>query len=87
VNYVLKKNPYAEELRLARSADPDPVVASAGWALATERVARKPEGLELAGLLDVIEAEMSDAPDRPQWAMNHRLARAVCTVTPVFANL
>lgn len=29
VNYVVKKNPHAEELRLAWSADPDPVVASA----------------------------------------------------------
>jgi 3-methyladenine DNA glycosylase AlkD len=75
VNYVVKKNPHAEELRLAWSAVPDPVVASAGWALTTERVARKPEGLDLAGLLDVIEAEMSDAPDRLQWAMNHCLAQ------------
>ncbi|WP_199844034.1 DNA alkylation repair protein [Streptomyces albireticuli] len=74
VNYVVKKNPHAEELRLAWSADPDPVVASAGWALTTERVAKKPEGLDLAGLLDVIEAEMKDAPDRLQWAMNHCLA-------------
>jgi 3-methyladenine DNA glycosylase AlkD len=75
VNYVVKKSPHAEELRLAWSADPDPVVASAGWALTTERVARKPEGLDLAGLLDVIEAEMKDAPDRLQWAMNHCLAQ------------
>lgn len=75
VNYVVKKNPHSEELRLAWSADPDPVVASAGWALTTERVARKPEGLDLAGLLDVIEAEMKDAPDRLQWAMNHCLAQ------------
>ena len=75
VNYVVKKNPHSEELRLAWSADPDPVVASAGWALTTERVAKKPEGLDLAGLLDVIEAEMKDAPDRLQWAMNHCLAQ------------
>ncbi|MEU4067885.1 DNA alkylation repair protein [Streptomyces wedmorensis] len=75
VNYVVKKNPHAEELRVAWSADPDPVVASAGWALTTERVARKPEGLDLPGLLDVIEADMKDAPDRLQWAMNHCLAR------------
>ncbi len=75
VNYVVKKSPHAEELRLAWSADPDPVLASAGWALTTERVARKPEGLDLAGLLDVIEAEMRDAPDRLQWAMNHCLAQ------------
>jgi 3-methyladenine DNA glycosylase AlkD len=75
VNYVVKKNPHSEELRLAWFADPDPVVASAGWALTTERVAKEPEGLDLPGLLDVIEAEMKDAPDRLQWAMNHCLAQ------------
>ena len=75
VNYVVKKSPHCEELRLAWFADPDPVVASAGWALTTERVAKQPEGLDLAGLLDVIEAEMKDAPDRLQWAMNHCLAQ------------
>jgi 3-methyladenine DNA glycosylase AlkD len=75
VNYVVKKNPHSEELRMAWSADPDPVVASAGWALTTERVAKKPEGLDLAELLDVIEAAMRDAPDRLQWAMNHCLAQ------------
>jgi len=75
VNYVVKNNPHSEELRLAWSADPDPVVASAGWALTTERVSKKPDGLDLAGLLDGIEAEMKDAPDRLQWAMNHCLAQ------------
>jgi 3-methyladenine DNA glycosylase AlkD len=75
VNYVVKKNPHSEQLRLAWFADPDPVVASAGWALTTERVAKKPAGLDLAGLLDVIEAEMKGAPDRLQWAMNHCLAQ------------
>lgn len=75
VNYVVKKNPHAQELRAVWTADPDPVVASAGWALTTERVAKRPEGLDLPGLLDVIEAEMKDAPDRLQWAMNHCLAQ------------
>ncbi|QKG20019.1 hypothetical protein ACTIVE_1655 [Actinomadura verrucosospora] len=74
VNYVVKKSPHAEDLRLAWFADPDPVVAAAGWALTAERVVKKPEGLDLAGLLDVIEAEMKDAPDRLQWAMNTCLA-------------
>src|SRR5262249_51960865 len=74
-NYVVKKNPHAEQLRLAWSADPDPVVASAGWALTAERVTKKPAGLDLAGLLDVIETEMKDAPDRLQWAMNNCLAQ------------
>jgi 3-methyladenine DNA glycosylase AlkD len=75
VNYVVKKSPHAEELRVAWFADPDPVVASAGWALTSERVVKKPEGLDLEGLLDIIEAEMKGAPDRLQWAMNHCLAQ------------
>ncbi|MFE0103611.1 DNA alkylation repair protein [Streptomyces sp. NPDC059009] len=72
---VAKKSPHAEELRLAWTADPDPAVASAGWALTTDRVQKKPKGLDLAGLLDVIEAELKDAPDRLQWAMNFCLAQ------------
>jgi 3-methyladenine DNA glycosylase AlkD len=75
VNYVVKKSPHAEELRLAWFADPDPVVASAAWALTAERVAKKPQGLDLAGLLDTIEAQMKDAPDRLQWEMNACLAQ------------
>ncbi|MEO3799401.1 DNA alkylation repair protein [Nonomuraea sp. B1E8] len=75
LNYVVKKSPHAEELRLAWFADPDPAVASAGWALTADRVAKQPEGLDLPGLLDVIEAEMKDAPDRLQWAMNTCLAQ------------
>ncbi|MFM9370096.1 DNA alkylation repair protein [Streptomyces sp. Da 82-17] len=75
VSYVVKKSPYAEELRVAWTADPDPAVASAGWALTAERVVKRPEGLDLAGLLDVVEAEMKDAPERLQWAMNACLAQ------------
>lgn len=75
VNYVVKRNPYAEELRPAWSTDPDPVVASAGWALTSERVAKKPEDLDLTELLDTIEAKMKDAPARLQWAMNQCLAQ------------
>lgn len=70
VNYVVKKSPHAEALRLRWFADADPVVRSAGWALTTERVIKKPEGLDLSALLDEIEAEMADAPSRLQWAMN-----------------
>lgn len=75
VNYVVKKSTHAEDLRVAWFADADPVVASAGWALTTERVVRKPAGLDLVLLLDTIEAEMQGAPDRLQWAMNHCLAQ------------
>nr|WP_308125563.1 DNA alkylation repair protein [Nonomuraea ceibae] len=75
VSYVVKKSPHAEELRVAWFADPDPVVASAGWALTSERVTKKPEGIDLAGLLDLVEKEMKDAPERLQWAMNTCLAQ------------
>ncbi|GGS35229.1 DNA alkylation repair protein [Actinokineospora fastidiosa] len=75
VNYVVKKSQHAEALRVAWLADPDPVVASAGWALTSDRVVKKPAGLDLPGLLDVIEARMGGAPDRLQWAMNHCLAQ------------
>ena len=74
MNYIVKKSPHAEELRQRWFADTDPVVASAGWALTTERVTKKPEGLDLVSLLDQIEAEMKGAPERLQWAMNECLA-------------
>lgn len=72
---IVKKSRCAEELRVAWFDDPDPVVASAGWALTVDRVAKKPDGLDLPGLLDVIETEMKAAPERLQWAMNHCLAQ------------
>lgn len=75
INYVVKKSTHAEALRRLWFSDPDPVVASAGWALTSERVVRSPQGLDLAGLLDQIEAEMVEAPERLQWAMNHCLAQ------------
>ncbi|MCX0244199.1 DNA alkylation repair protein [Streptomyces drozdowiczii] len=75
VGYVVKKSPHAEELRLAWTEDPDPVVASAGWALTADRVVKRPDGLNPGALLDVIEAEMGGAPDRLQWAMNTCLAQ------------
>ncbi|MET1051998.1 MAG: DNA alkylation repair protein [Mycetocola sp.] len=74
VNYIVKKNPHVEELRSAWFTDADPVVASAGWALTSDRVGKSPDGLDLPGLLDQIEAEMKDAPARLQWAMNECLA-------------
>ncbi|MGC0142066.1 DNA alkylation repair protein [Pseudactinotalea sp. Z1732] len=70
VNYLVKKSRHAEELRQIWFADPDPVVASAGWALTSEKVVKAPEDLDLPGLLDLIEAQMKDAPERLQWAMN-----------------
>lgn len=74
VNYVVKKSSHAQDLRLAWLADPDPQVASAGWALTSDRVAKRPEGLELSALLDQVEAELAGAPDPLQWTMNETLA-------------
>ena len=75
VNYVVKQHPRAEELRQLWFADPDPIVASAGWALTSDRVVKSPEGIDLGGLLDIIETQMKTAPDRLQWAMNTCLAQ------------
>ena len=74
VNYVVKKSPHKEELRKEWFSDPDPVVASAGWALTTELVKKDPTAVDMDALLNQIEAEMKDAPDRLQWAMNTCLA-------------
>ncbi len=75
MNYVVKKSPHAEQLRRRWFADPDPVVASASWDLTSELVVKSPAVLDLAGLLDTVEAEMKRAPDRLQWSVNRCLAR------------
>ena len=75
VSYIVNKGPHAEKLRVRWIADSDPVIASAGWALTSDRIAKKPDGLDLSRLLDTIEAEMGAAPDRLQWAMNWSLTQ------------
>jgi 3-methyladenine DNA glycosylase AlkD len=70
---VVKPGRHAEELRL-KWKDGDELVGRAGWSLTTDRVVRKPEGLDLDALLKQIEREMKKAPDKKQWAMNHCLA-------------
>lgn len=74
VNYVAKKTPLAEELRLRWFDDADPTVAAAAWSLTTVRVMKDADGLDLAHLLDLIERDMKDAPSRLQWSMNETLA-------------
>lgn len=75
VGSVVLKSPHVDPLRLRWLADPDPVVAAAGWAITADRVVKRPDGLDLGGLLDVIESAMVDAPGRLQWAMNTCLAQ------------
>jgi len=74
INYVVKKSPHVEELRVVWSTDSDADVRSAGWALTAERVRKNADGLDLSRLLDVVDAQMKDAPDRLQWEMNNTLA-------------
>lgn len=79
VSYLVKRSPHREALREAWFDDADPVVASAGWALTGDLIAKAPvgeapEGIDPDALLARIEAEMKDAPERLQWAMNQCLA-------------
>lgn len=74
VTYVVKKSPHLDPLRQAWSADPDPVVAGAGWELTAHQVYKKPQVLDLPGLLDAIEDRLQDAPPALQWSMNNTLA-------------
>lgn len=74
VNYIAKKSPLAEQLRERWFEDADADARAAGWSLTTQRVVKKPDGLDLDALLDRIERELKDAPSREQWAMNETLA-------------
>lgn len=73
-NYVLKQHPAKEALRRKWEDEPHPIAARAYWSLTAERVQKSPEGLDLARLLDRIEAEMPSAPAPVQWTMNTALA-------------
>ena len=75
VNYVVKKSAHTEACRVAWFDDANPVVAATAWELTSTRVVKNPDGLDLSGLLDQIEAQMKDAPSRLQWAMNTCLAK------------
>lgn len=75
LNYVVKKSTHVEELRVAWMMDAEPAVAGAGWTLTADRVVKRPDGLDFDALLDAIEAQMKDAPERLQWAMNTCLAQ------------
>ena len=74
INYIVQKSKHAEELRVAWFTDPDPRITAGAWALTFTRIAKSPEGLDLSGLLDIIETEMKDAPEKLQWQMNNCLA-------------
>ncbi|MCG3197791.1 MAG: hypothetical protein GHCLOJNM_02282 [bacterium] len=74
MSYVVKSHPDKESLRQSWMEDKDPWAARAGWSLTSERIGKNPEGLDLPGLLDRIEAEMGSAAPEVQWTMNFCLA-------------
>ncbi|MDC0743852.1 DNA alkylation repair protein [Polyangium sp. rjm3] len=71
---VVKNHPDKESLRQSWMQDDDPWAARAGWSLTSERIAKRPDGLDLPALLDRIEAEMGNAASEVQWTMNFCLA-------------
>jgi 3-methyladenine DNA glycosylase AlkD len=73
-SYVVKQHPEKEALRQKWMQTDEFMLARAGWSLTAERIAKLPNGLDLAGLLDRIENEMGGAPAPAQWTMNFCLA-------------
>ena len=73
-SYVVKAHADKEALRQKWMASADRWAARAGWQLTAGRVAKSPAGLDLAALLDRIEAEMAAAAPEVQWTMNACLA-------------
>src|SRR5262245_2767673 len=74
ISYVVAQHPEKESLREGWMNDKNRWAARAGWQLTASRVGKGPEGLDLAGLLDRVEADMPDAVPEVQWTMNNTLA-------------
>jgi 3-methyladenine DNA glycosylase AlkD len=73
-SYVIKVHADKETLREKWMTSKNRWTARAGWQLTAGRVAKNPAGLDLDGLLDRIEKELSTAPSEVQWTMNSCLA-------------
>jgi 3-methyladenine DNA glycosylase AlkD len=73
-SYVVKQHPDKESLREQWMNASHTWTARAGWSLTSERISKDAEGLDLAALLDRIEAEMGKAAPEVQWTMNSALA-------------
>lgn len=74
ISYVVKQHPDMETLRQQWMASDDHWASRVGWSLTAGRVGKNPDGLDLAALLDRIEAEMASADPVVQWTMNNTLA-------------
>lgn len=73
-SYVVKEHADKETLRQKWMTSKDRWTARAGWQLTAGRVAKSPDGLDHAALLDRIEKELAAAVPEVQWTMNMCLA-------------
>lgn len=73
-SYVTKEHADKETLRKKWLTSTDRWTARAAWQLTAGRVAKSPDGLDLAALLTRIEKEMAAAVPEVQWTMNMCLA-------------
>ncbi len=73
-SYVVKAHADKETLRRKWMEAADPWAARAGWQLTAGRIAKNPEGLDPAALLNRIEKRMPAAAPQVQWTMNACLA-------------
>jgi 3-methyladenine DNA glycosylase AlkD len=69
-SYVTKEHPDKEKLRQKWMTSKDRWCARAAWRLTAGRVVKSPEGIDIEGLLDRLEAEMGKAAPEVQWTMN-----------------
>ncbi|PWS26606.1 DNA alkylation repair protein [Pedobacter yonginense] len=74
-NYIIKEYPDNEQFRARWMDSDDKMLARAGWSLMSGRIARQPEGINIAAILDRLEAEMPSAAPEVQWTMNTTLAQ------------
>lgn len=84
VTNVIKQHPRKEAHRERWMNSDNVMTARTGWSLTAERIAKSPDGLDLAGLLDRIEVGMAAAPSASrdlnrvfgtvEWTMNFCLA-------------
>jgi len=71
--YVVSAHAEKEALRVKWMKDKDRWAARAGWNLTASRINKGAHDLDLAALLDRIEAEMPKAKPEVQWTMNNTL--------------
>ena len=72
-SYLVKQHPEKEALRIAWlgvDAHAEPWLARTAWSLTTERVSKSPAGLDVAEVLQRIDAELASAPEPARWTMN-----------------